>query len=645
MTSYSSRLAHSTLTTPDHYSGGKPNPDFVISRGKNGLVLSRYKDTYWNLRPYAKPNQRDFIIYFDIDLGNSTNAYVDEIKIILILMMFVVKGRRSHVSTTTFKQYAQTLKVIAAFCAQVDIPISSALTSKHYAELFLSVTSKENRVRFGTMLRLLLTCPADTTNLTFIDPSTLKNFRTSKQAINDKKQTSIIPQRIFTKCLEKLNNLISEYLDNKSNIEQLTDKLIKDTAYGRSQQQQRAHNVRAGQYRPSFKEAVKLHNLCSVSKNHKIFSVAQLAKYLSTIQFCCKTIVHAFSGMRDGEVYSIKYNPLATRKFGNLSTLRLIGVTTKFEAGNGRITYWITSEEILPAILAAQSICRMISKQLNKPAKKLNLFTTTSHLSFSIANHKTDVDDLINSNLKHSVFNSIVFHEAQFKISKDDIRELKKIDFSRAWDDEPRFKEGNYWPFATHQFRRSLAVYALSSRLVSITSLKRQLQHISLSMTLYYVRGLLSNLSLFGSDKDHMAFEVQEIKKTVEALDYLETHRINETLLGTHGKHIENSIKPFGEEKILENRDETIRRAKRGELHFHSTPLGGCTSSHPCTKKFHKPLTCCIGCSKPIIIPSVAKDSIKKQMVYIESMPEGPEKNTELSEINELTKYLTRNGQ
>jgi hypothetical protein len=67
-------------------------------------------------------------------------------------------------------------------------------------------------------------------------------------------------------------------------------------------------------------------------------------------------------------------------------------------------------------------------------------------------------------------------------ITQEDIVELKLIDPHRAWEAEPDFAVGAGWPFTRHQLRRTLALYAQRSGLVSLPSLKRQLQHITQEM-------------------------------------------------------------------------------------------------------------------------------------------------------------------
>ncbi len=70
-------------------------------------------------------------------------------------------------------------------------------------------------------------------------------------------------------------------------------------------------------------------------------------------------------------------------------------------------------------------------------------------------------------------------------IEEEDIKELEDIDPFRAWHTEPEFAIGKRWPLTTHQLRRSLAVYANASGLVRLSSLRRQLQHITREMSLY----------------------------------------------------------------------------------------------------------------------------------------------------------------
>ncbi|WP_446918805.1 hypothetical protein, partial [Klebsiella pneumoniae] len=104
-------------------------------------------------------------------------------------------------------------------------------------------------------------------------------------------------------------------------------------------------------------------------------------------------------------------------------------------------------------------------------------------------------------------------------ITKEDIFELKRIDPFRDWDSESKFNIGQYWPLQTHQLRRSLALYASKSGLVTLSSLRRQLQHLSAQMTLYYSRGSAFAQDLIANDKLHFAAEYQETQNYTQALD------------------------------------------------------------------------------------------------------------------------------
>lgn len=65
------------------------------------------------------------------------------------------------------------------------------------------------------------------------------------------------------------------------------------------------------------------------------------------------------------------------------------------------------------------------------------------------------------------------------------------------------------------------AVYAQRSGLVSLASLRRQLQHITDEMSRYYARGSAYARNIIGNDKHHFGFEWQDTQSTSSALSYM----------------------------------------------------------------------------------------------------------------------------
>ena len=106
-----------------------------------------------------------------------------------------------------------------------------------------------------------------------------------------------------------------------------------------------------------------------------------------------------------------------------------------------------------------------------------------------------------------------------------------------------------------------------SVELVSIPSLRRQLKHITNEMSTYYAKGSSYAQNLINQEKDHFGKEWQETQSISSALSYIANVLLSEEpLVGGHGNWVEHRLKNNKNTVIMESREETIKRFKKGEL-------------------------------------------------------------------------------
>lgn len=542
-------------------------------------------------------------------------------------------GRRYRKKYSTALNYYRIIRRISKFSKRIGVPLLEILSNKAHLLNLSKISSRTQKKGLKSLIGFFYSIPSEISGFRCPNPESIISSDFSDE---DAKQTAPIPERILDLAILKVTEVINDYLSSEAEIIVLCQKIMQSRTYARSHTVQRDYISDRKYYDHNFDEAIFKHNLTALSYKYKIEDVSNLCRFLSTVQFCCKTLIHAFSGMRNGEVRSLKRNCLEKRTYKGVDTLNLLGVTTKFAPGSGSPTYWVTSPEVHCAIKASESILKLISEHINKPIDELYLFTSTSHLNFSNGNFHLQSDTPILGDLRNFLYNDRVFSDDAFRITEEDLHFLEKADPLREWGLEQKFKKGNLWPFSTHQFRRSLAIYGLSSGLVSLSSLKRQFKHISLAMTLYYVRGLLSQEKLFGESPRHFRNEVLSIKSLVQALDYISLQTSTEKLAGAHGTYIENKVKSLGIAAIKASREETISRFRNGEINYHATPTGGCISVEPCLRPIHSPLNRCADCSKRVLIISKAKEVARNYEDRIKTLPDGPEKVMEQLEVKTL---------
>jgi hypothetical protein len=159
-------------------------------------------------------------------------------------------------------------------------------------------------------------------------------------------------------------------------------------------------------------------------------------------------------------------------------------------------------------------------------------------------------------------------------ITQDDVAELKRIDPYRAWEAEAEFAVGARWPFTRHQLRRTLALYAHRSGLVTLPSLKRQLQHITAEMSLYYARGSAFAKSFLDFGKKHFAQEWADARGLSAYLAYASQLLFSdERLFGGHAAWVQSSSVQDSPVSVF-SRETTVAMFNRGELALQGNRIG-----------------------------------------------------------------------
>jgi len=188
------------------------------------------------------------------------------------------------------------------------------------------------------------------------------------------------------------------------------------------------------------------------------------------------------------------------------------------------------------------------------------------------------------------------------KITTDDWKELDEI--CLAIDQKFNIEVGDIWHFRSHQFRRSLAVYALRSGFVSIDALQYQFKHLFTHMTYYYTNGVSTAKNLFNTQQ-HISNEINKLIGEISTLEYAKNIIYSEeTLHGKYGQYLENNVKNKNIDFntfLTENRNTMSKRFKNGEIAYTETALGACISMHECQARLSCTLFACIECSEAII--------------------------------------------
>jgi hypothetical protein len=201
--------------------------------------------------------------------------------------------------------------------------------------------------------------------------------------------------------------------------------------------------------------------------NHARYVVASLVASISTL---CQLVILSFTGMRAMEAENLPYDCLGETGLDGVTHYTIKGITTKLSGGRPRRACWVTS----PLAARAVRLAQRLSGEAHRAhgAQGYTESTDGSHLLFCRMGLRNE--DYVANRAPSTVHENIeAFRERVFPtITVEDIVELKRVDMHRAWEDEPKYAAGQRWPFTRHQLRRTLALYAHRSGLVTLPTLK-----------------------------------------------------------------------------------------------------------------------------------------------------------------------------
>lgn len=646
--------------TTDNVSRAGIDPEFVISRTRDGEVLSQFQDDSWDCRPYGARSPFYFSSWWnDVSEGpmdELARKITDELKMLHWLTAFetTTNASRSR-GLGTLIQLITLLRAIA----KIAYTLKTSLIDAHKASNFQvalrsSITNMDRG--FGHVYALYglfqdtaywqhvdsIQCdvprliPEDQLDDVLTLVNRIRNIQLSKR-----EQTPLIPTLIMSKlianALEQLRTA-EPFLDK---IEEFVKSINSNPFIFADNKANYKVRVRAVKRRypnknwpPANKITVPLKSrsetltafgLTNITDIFGLTSIRSLQSKITSLQTICALIIHAFTGMRASEVQVMPYEPVihqVAKGFGDLPVL--VSHLKKFsQSGNySRALVWATSEEGIYAVKVAQKLAR-INWFWNNPANEelpdnTPLFTGSKPPH---DNHQYHYSVPFSQKIYTSHNIQSCAEKLDLIIEPEDLEELRLFDAFRDWDSNPSFASGSFWPLTSHQFRRSVAVYASRSGMVSLPTLKTQYKHLSSVMTALYAENStyaesflideqgkpLDNNSVFQSFRDSQAFNTsvrfheQVIKSKTQ-------------LLGPVGGEIQRAKNRGTLPKMLTDRAETEKAVKQGRYSYKETPVGGCTLKGSCPHfAVDIVLPCTSGCKDAILKP-------EKLQIYVDSL-------------------------
>ncbi|VVP71009.1 integrase [Pseudomonas fluorescens] len=610
-------------------------PSTVISRDSNGEPLSFLSDETWIL-PQIKGHarSRDKINFSKFAVANAIDkANLHTAKLMMIVNIFR-PSRRTGTYSSHDKAVAALTGILALYChAQSnDLAMESMLNNPVQIEKFVSKSSSLNYLRNIQAIFNRL----EDENFFIISSKVGKIFsRAIKEANDESEQHPVIPGPILLKKTTNYINAIKEYNKYAKGIELLIERAIANPFYGRMKKKIRNEEAR----RVPFATAMHECGLGELMKKHDIEQISSLCNYISRCYYAAKMLIHIYTAMRETEAYLLEQGCIGRV---NKTTYIVKGLSVKLTK-KPRPAKWITSKGILLPYHLAMKITKMIKKFGPSHIKDSKLlFLSPTYLPISNQYKK-----IIKSAVISQAALNPCKHEASFPgsvITEKDFEELLMLDPLREWQSQEGFQPGQVWNLTTHQFRRSMAVYAAQSGLVSLPSLKRMLQHTLLQMSLYYIKGFETAKYLFSVENPEVIAFFKTQQPDAEASLYLRDVILEETKLhGAAGIWSDRNQKTNYLANIKISFADTLDRVKRGLMSYKETVLGGCMKVGECYERVHYNFVACLTCVGACINEKKLETTINSQTRVIDSLKKGTfEYNTEMVKLEMLNTFKTR---
>jgi hypothetical protein len=677
---------------PDRYfpeRGMSPPDDFIISRSPDGSPWSRYSELAWNFSAYTT-GQDGVWQYFDYwrvhngkpnivlaltQLTPEREKRVREIRWLMFVMIYLREG--NALACSSLHRYCILVRLLARFSDSICLSVNEVLASKEKLLSFYELHPSQATL-LAALLSVLKQLGPATVGMDVASHKTISIIsKLAKNARSDDLQTPPIPTRIYSYLLNSLQDEVKKFAQILPRVLALLSACSKNKLYGRYNTIPENQDIKLvdcekvedysitcsqhkslepcsssnnrGEENKNFSTALAEHNLLEFWRsNHYPEYFRSLKTLLTQIMVVCSLQIQAFTGMRYDEVHTLPHFCLETKTInGNLNYI-VNGHITKIKGGKIKRASWVTSESGMQAITLAQQISYHIyelagdlPRESSQRVNSHHLFVTPDYCFEYLVRNKNKQPAL---DLSIPKFNEIRKRICAV-ITTEDVHELCVIDPDRAWTSEEQYAVGNTWPLRTHQLRRSLALYAQRSGLVTLPSLKRQLQHITRAMTSYYAKGSSFANDFFDAEGCEVPHFCEQWRNTTSESEYL-SHKKNVEMAdptGLSGAYVLWFQRNIRDRHIVLDRAKTLKEYKQGKRAYRETFAGGCVKVGDCDRPLSDPmnLSCLLNdCANQVIEMPKFERLIRIQVRVVAELektaPQLPETRIERSVLGQM---------
>lgn len=636
-------------------------PEAVVSRHADGSIASRFKDPCWDFSALCGATSKKSKLNFAVN-----DALDNEVKILLLLVLLTPVS-----SPSQFNQHFLLFTLmnrLARVCNAEEITLKTLFNAQGGIRLLKLIKEEmpfhaQHMITISDYLYFMGEQVGFKHGYKRLGSSVQASLRKVAQDYKlNSQQNPVIPSRILKAIYhdtiseyETLLPVLDELLAMQAEIDShpmVGSALSKQknncpkwcgTSFGKLKVRYPT-NFDLGHKYPLAREFLNnnfSHGGSVAHQNDFDFDISYKRKdilsAINYIQRVCQDMIIMFTGMRPGEACLLPY-------FGSKETLvdgvkywLIYGFAVKKRGNNMPFEMWVTNEYGYRAFQTAKRIADLYyGRNQRQPIEDVPDGELAPELSPLYLRDNGEIDVRNNSARKTPTLKN------SYVITKDEFDELKMIDPHRNWQGEPKFAIGQPFPVELRLFRRSIAFFASASG-VRLVDLKNQFHHLFESQTFYYGNGS-GRANPFLKDKDSFASYFNQVKHEAEAFSFInEVINFDGKLFGASATYAERN-QVFYSTIRDEDRTETVKRFKRGELSWTETIVGGCKTLTPCPHKALGSVTACLSCKDADIRPAKVAHAIKDQAELVDGLnPDRLEFRTEIQELIVMLDFAIKN--
>lgn len=471
--------------------------------------------------------------------------------------------------------------------------------------------------------------------------------------LKERKQHTVIPQRLYYLGLQKSEVLIDELYPIRNELEKISHYIATyfDKAY-----QGYAEYLASDE---SKLKTGKIKWYLSKQKSEKERTVAFQAAFLSLNPTSTATILQLLKRHKPTikTNYIDKFHIDRALKVGNMLVTGLGEAQSLFKQLNGgcvwalmsrtgmrsdEIFYLHTANGYYKETISKQTI-HIIHADLSKTTKgsqsKQDEFVTTK-----IGKKAYEILRVLHEPLrKHQPNNQAFFHKAvgdlsalhkkdlnrhaqswfedtlrgNLLLTNDDVIDLKVSDPSQT------FNVGEKYRFSSHQLRRSFAYYLIGYELCAFPQLKQQFSHVSMAMTRHYAKNA-SKFQKVRKQKQNLAHAIDEERVDQQAKVYLKIYKKlanKERVAGGKGKEFAKNMLKTERNLFKDKVDNDMlslnywkKQILDQKRHIHAVAPGVYCTSTNCSLRTQVNLSECVDCPNDYIVDAVFAEAKRKEV-------------------------------